>query len=71
MKSDVIEPSAEASGSALLAAAKRADWTQIALNGGPPCFHLEKRRFCLRANHWVGHSSDHALEALEWKDKAQ
>ena len=37
-------------------AAYRADWTQVALNGGPPCFFLEDDRFCLRAERWPGHS---------------
>ncbi len=37
-------------------AAYWADWTQVALNGGPPCFHLENGRFCLRAARWDGHT---------------
>ncbi len=33
-----------------------ADWVQVVLNGGPPCFHLmEDGRFCFRAARWVGH----------------
>jgi hypothetical protein len=43
----------------LLDACDSADWGQVALNGGPPCFHLEDRRFCLRAQRWTGHA--HAL----------
>lgn len=31
------------------------DWVQVVLNGGPPCFHLEEGRFCLRAEKWSGH----------------
>jgi hypothetical protein len=37
-------------------AADRADWVQVALNGGPPCFFLENDRFCLRAERWAGHT---------------
>jgi hypothetical protein len=36
----------------ILAAAKAADWQQVVLNGGPPCFHLEEGKFCLRAERW-------------------
>ncbi len=39
----------------LLKAAKNADWVQVVGNGGPPCFHLENDRFCLRAERWGGH----------------
>jgi len=42
---------------ALQAAFKIADWQQVVLNGGPPCFHLEHGRFCLRAQRWGGHRS--------------
>lgn len=49
---------APAPGSArLLEAAKNADWQQVVFNGGPPCFHLEDRRFCLRAERWDGHKT--------------
>lgn len=38
-------------------AARRADWQQVVLNGGPPCFYLESDgRFCLRAERWAGHT---------------
>jgi hypothetical protein len=43
-------------------AAYRADWTQVVLNGGSPCFFLERgaphgaTRFCLRAERWAGHT---------------
>ena len=40
---------------AWLAAASGADWGQVIANGGPPCFHLENGRFCLRAARWEGH----------------
>jgi hypothetical protein len=40
-----------------LKAAKDADWMQVVLNQGPPCFHLEDGRFCLRAERWDGHYS--------------
>ena len=39
----------------LLKAAKDADWMQVVLNQGPPCFHIESGRFCLRAERWEGH----------------
>lgn len=43
---------------AILDAAKRMDWEQVVLNGGPPCFHLcEDGRFCGRAMRWEGHRS--------------
>ena len=45
-------------------AAYRADWTQVALNGGPPCFHIENDRFCLRADRWAGHPSAHEFVSL-------
>lgn len=36
-----------------LKAAENMDWQQVVLNGGPPCFHLEKDgRFCGRAERW-------------------
>jgi len=49
-----------------LAAARNADWQQVVLNGGPPCFHLiGKDRFCLRAQRWPGHGSeDHEFVSL-------
>lgn len=35
-------------------AAKDADWEQVVLNGGPPCFHVgdDGTDFCLRAERW-------------------
>lgn len=39
-------------------AVKNADWQQVVFNGGPPCFHLEGERFCLRAQRWAGHGGD-------------
>lgn len=36
----------------ILLAAKNADWEQVMLNGGPPCFRFEEGRFCLRAKRW-------------------
>jgi hypothetical protein len=49
-----------------LAAARNADWQQVALNGGPPCFYLEDdNRFCLRAERWAGHDgSPHSFISL-------
>lgn len=51
---------------ALLIAANNADWQQVVLNGGPPCFHFEadRERFCLRAERWVGHGVDHPFTNL-------
>ncbi len=45
----------------LLKAAQNADWQQVVLNGGPPCFHFESERgkFCLRAERWPGHGKAH------------
>ncbi len=40
---------------ALLDACLYADWQQVVLNGGPPCFHLDGMTFCLRAERWQGH----------------
>ena len=42
----------------LVSAAAAADWFQVVANGGPPCFHLEGARFCLRAERWAGHGDD-------------
>lgn len=37
-------------------AAENADWMQVVLNQGPPCFHIEERgNFCLRAQRLAGH----------------
>lgn len=44
----------------LILAAKRADWMQVVLNQGPPCFaHYVDGdgTFCLRAERWEGHST--------------
>lgn len=46
-------------------AAKDADWRQVVLNGGPPCFHLEDGCFCLRAERWEGHKTIHQFVSLE------
>ncbi len=43
--------------SELIKAARDADWMQVVLNQGPPCFHLEDGRFCLRAERWDGHKT--------------
>lgn len=47
----------------LITAAEQADWVQVVLNGGPPCFRLMnegggERRLCLRAERWLGHGTD-------------
>jgi hypothetical protein len=49
----------------LAEAANNMDWQQVALNGGPPCFHLEEDgRFCGRAERWAGHGDVHAYLSL-------
>jgi hypothetical protein len=48
----------------LIKAAENADWGQVAANGGPPCFHLEDGRFCLRAERWGGHGVMHSFISL-------
>jgi hypothetical protein len=50
--------------SQLIRAAAFADWEQVRLNGGPPCFHLDGENFCLRAERWAGHPSDHPFVTL-------
>lgn len=49
-------------------AAKRMDWQQVILNGGPPCFHIDDDgRFCARALRWAGHQehgTGHLFEPL-------
>lgn len=51
-----------------------ADWQQVVFNGGPPCFHIEDGRFCLRAQRWEGHGKFHDFianpmrAALDGKD---
>ena len=47
-----------------LDACSYADWTQVVLNGGPPCFHVEHGRFCFRAQRWEGHKSIHEFVSL-------
>jgi len=41
------------------------DWYQLVLNGGPPCFHIENKRFCGRAKRWAGHESMHIFVSLD------
>jgi|ERR1700722_10200519 len=52
----------------IIEAAEKADWQQVVLNQGPPCFHLEgghNPQFCLRAKRWAGHDSDHKYVPLD------
>jgi len=54
-------PTCPTCGEPLIAAATHADWQQVVLNGGPPCFHLlteGQPKFCLAAQRWAGHA-DH------------
>jgi len=51
-------------------AAKNADWLQVVLNQGPPCFFFERdsQKFCLRAQRWMGHHDEpptHHFVSLE------
>jgi hypothetical protein len=51
-----------------LLAARRMDWQQVVMNGGPPCFAIlegERGNFCGRAHRWEGHDSHHAFVSLE------
>ena len=43
------------------------DWTQAALNGGPPCFALldDEGWYCGRAQRWEGHDGEHPFVSLE------
>ena len=49
----------------VLEAARRADWGQVAMNGGPPCFHLDGSRFCFRVERWAGHNGQHKFLPIE------
>lgn len=53
--------------SEILMAANVADWGQVVANGGPPCFHVETGRFCLRAERWMGHGEDTAGNTFDHK----
>lgn len=45
---------------ALIEALDKADWQQVAFNGGPPCFHIkDDGAFCLCAKRWAGHDHYH------------
>ena len=46
-------------------AVKSVDWVQVAINNGPPCFHLESEKFCLRAQRWDGHGVFHPFTPLD------
>lgn len=45
-------------------AARIADWEQVRLNGGPPCFKFMEGSFCLRAKRWEGHDCHHEYTTL-------
>jgi hypothetical protein len=45
-------------------AAANPDWMQVVFNHGPPCFHVENGRFCLRAEKWDGHFKLHEHDIL-------
>lgn len=57
MKAKISRKTRNGGSARLLKAAKDADWMQVVLNQGPPCFHLEDGRFCLRAERWDGHKT--------------
>ena len=43
---------------AAVKAAEHMDWVQVVLNGGPPCFHIERDgHFCCRAEAWHDHDT--------------
>jgi hypothetical protein len=43
----------------------RANWQQVIINGGPPCFAFEgDGKFCLRAERWAGHTQRHRFVSL-------
>jgi hypothetical protein len=45
------------------------DWTQLALNLGPPCFHIEDDGyFCFRARRWDGHIHERIHRFMPLKD---
>ncbi len=49
----------------IIRACEDADWIQVVLNGGPPCFHLDDdRSFCFRAERWGGHDLIHKYVSL-------
>lgn len=48
----------------LIKMAEKMDWQQVALNGGPPCFHSDGKCFCGRALRWEGHPEDHKFVSL-------
>lgn len=53
----------------LFDAAAKADWMQVVLNQGPPCFYLaENGRFCLRAQRWGGHGESDFHKFVSFKD---
>lgn len=37
----------------------KVDETQLALTGGPHCYHVEQGRYCGRAERWPGHGHFH------------
>jgi hypothetical protein len=49
---------------AIADAARNADWGQVVMNGGPPCFHVDPYGFCLRAERWAGHGDSHPFVSL-------
>ena len=56
----------------LLEASTDIDWGQVLRNGGPPCFHIDSGRFCLRAKRWNGHDVIHPYTTLhDASDKAR
>ena len=55
-----------------LRALKDIDWGQVIANGGPPCFHIETGKLCLRAERWPGHHvpTFHKYVSLEQRETA-
>jgi hypothetical protein len=48
----------------ILKASEDVDWNQLMAHNGLPCFHVDKGRFCLRADYWPGHDSMHKFISL-------
>lgn len=61
MESDRVQNNA----TSYMRAANQMDWTQVVMNGGPPCFHVcDDGRFCGRAERWDGHEAMHKYISL-------
>lgn len=41
------------------------DLRQVIMNGGPPCYWIEGRHYCGRAERWAGHHGENPHHAFE------